>query len=111
MSWELSFNAPVGKRIMKDCFSWVQVYVKNENQELMWNAFGSRGFDTSKNLKGAYTSSCMPGINSVRAFKRFLRKNGENIKCYEVILCSKYYVDDSDGNFLYDYSVKAEWKD
>ena len=110
MSWELKYNAPIGRRAMKDCFNWVKVYEKDNNQESMWNPKGARFFDTDKSTKGISKSSCMSGINSVKAFKRFLRKHGDNLKGYEVALCSKYWVKDSDGGFLYDFTVTAEWQ-
>ena len=111
MSWKLKFDAPKGQRIMKDCFIWVQVRSKSENQESMWNPRGKRFFDTDSNTRGMSKSSSMYGVNSVKAFKRFLRKHGENLRDYEVVLCSKDWVKGNDDNFLYDYTVTAEWVD
>ncbi len=111
MGWKLKFDAPVGCRSMKDCFNWVQVHNKSDDQPVMWNPTGTRFFDSCEKTKDMPKSNCLRGVNSVKAFKRFLRKNGDNLKEYEVVLCSKYWLMDSDNNFLYDYSITAEWEE
>lgn len=106
--WKLKFNAPKGCREMKNCFAWVDVYTLSDEQNPMWHYENQKGF--SEKGTGSY-SSALIGINSVKSFKRFLRKHGDNLKGYEVRLQSKYYETDIQGNMKYDYSVTATWEE
>jgi hypothetical protein len=109
--WVLKFDAPKGCRIMKDIFYGIicYSYVVGENPTV---------YDQDKVFKlkrpadyerGSSHLHC--GINSVRAFTRYLNKYCGDLQHCEFTLVSRYYKVDDRGNNIHDYSVEAIWED
>ncbi len=104
--WELSYEAPVGKRVNR---YWrdVCVYYLNEDQEVLWFVYdlnkwcpiweGKEGWG-----KSASTHHRKP--KSIKAFKNYLEKHPE-LKGYQVRFINKYHLDD------HGLDVTATWKD
>lgn len=108
--WELTFDAPKGDRLTKDVFFGVDVKEpKDKDLDAMWCEVSSRKFKKLEDVKGN-GSTYLRGVNSLKAFKRYLKKHCDHLKEYEIVLLSHYYKEDTNGKFLYDYSVTARWE-
>lgn len=108
--WELTFNAPVGCRARKNVFNWIQVDEKDGNElPYMWANKDERIFKEKDHFKNRSFSNSLSGINSVKAFERYLRKHCDHLHQYEIVLCSRYYMKDANNKTLYDYTVTANW--
>lgn len=106
--WKLTYAAPVGCRIKKDVFSGICLSREPDGLDY-WFEHASKLFKPHDKINGAYSTHGMYNINSVKAFVKYLNKHCHHLKQFEIMLCSRYFVRDSSGKFLYDYSVSAKW--
>ena len=83
MAWAFAFEAPVGTRIKKRYFGVT-------NYEDLWYCDELRVWVTLDELPEEYGASTHARCNSVKAFKRHLRKHPELRKLNEVLLTSIY---------------------
>lgn len=106
--WKFKFDAPKGNREYHYGFVGVRCTTTEVGApELLWSS--------KVNKWVTHDWSCTHTDEKVinfRQFKKHLRKHPElKIRGVEVILCSRYYQRDIDGNFLHDYNIRAYWCD
>lgn len=107
MGWKFEYEAPPGFRFNKDVFDGFNAY-PIEGSDHLWFCGETRKFKKFEECKGVI-SSCGHGINSVKAFKRYVKKHCSHMRNYEITLCSRIYFTDNDGNeFGVNVSAKFE---
>jgi len=107
--WNLKFNAPVGARKSKNVFRHIQVSAEDHELPSMWVNQDERVFLELIEFGNIHCSDTLRGVNSVKAFKRYLKKHCNHLKEYKITLCSKYQIRNRNNQKLYDYDVVATW--
>lgn len=108
--WKFKHDAPKGKRVTKGIYNSVTAGVTAINGEATPNWWSHTDNKWSVTPAPNSSSHC-PNINSLRAFKKHLRKHPElEIDGFSVILVSRYYGSDENGKIIHDYNITAYWE-
>ncbi len=110
MSWVFEYEAPKGLRFEKDVFHGICAWPIDKEDEKLWFCGESKRFKPFDKCKGVISSQGH-GVNSVKAFKRYVNKKCFHMKNHEITLASRiYYTDKKTGNEI-GTSIIARWVD
>ena len=110
MGWEFKYEAPSGLRFNKDIFDGISAWPVSDGVESLWFCGHTKRFKPFNKCKGVISSQGH-GVNSVKAFKRYVNKKCKHMKDHEITLVSRIYFTCKSTGEEVGTSVVAKWVD